>query len=238
MIIAAILGLCLGSFANVVIYRLQKGESVVSPPSHCMDCNTRLLRRDMVPVFSWMILRGKCRYCNIKISPRYPITEGICAILFVLIARQGADFSVLPLWCLAFVLLCVAWIDWDTMTIPDSLLIIAAIAGVCWVAFFPHTLSWSDAMIGAIAGALPLFVIDRIVLLVAKKPGFGFGDVKLMAAAGLFLGWQGIVFAYFAAFIAGGVFAVYLLLVKKAERGSYLPFGPFLCFGIMFGLLV
>ena len=237
-VFAALIGLCFGSFANVVIYRLPQGKSVVSPPSHCTACNVYLKWYDLMPVVSWLALRGKCRYCNTKITARYPVTEVMCAVIFTIIAiRHGADVYVLPLWCAAFILLCVAWIDWDTMKIPDSLLIVAAIAGVCWV-LSSSTLTWQDAVLGVLAGALPLLLIDCMVRLIAKKPGFGFGDVKLMAAAGLFLGWHGIYIAYMAAFIAGGIFGVYLLATKKAERGSYLPFGPFLCFGVLLSLLI
>jgi len=150
--------------------------------------------------------------------------------------HYGADIYVLPLWCLAFCLLCIAWIDWDTMRIPDRLIIIIVLAGFSWVLLYQ--IFWQDALLGVLAGALPLLLIDRIVRLTAKKPGFGFGDVKLMAAAGLFLGWYGVFIAYGIAFIAAGVFASYLLLTKKAERGSYLAFGPFLCLGILLSLLV
>jgi len=234
----ALIGLCFGSFANVIIYRLPQGKSIVSPPSSCQSCNTGLKWYDLLPVISWLVLRGKCRYCNTKLTARYPVTEVMCAMIFTIIAmRFGADIYVLPLWCLAFVLLCVAWIDWDTMRIPGSLLIIAAIAGICWVLLLPF-ITWQDAIIGVLAGALPLLLIDCLVQLIAKKLGFGYGDVKLMAVAGLFLGWYGIYIAYMAAFIAGGAFAVYLLATKKAERGSYLPFGPFLCFGVLLSLII
>ena len=237
-IFAAVVGLCVGSFTNVAAHRLSIGQSIVSPPSYCPNCETRLRWRDMIPVISWMFLRGQCRYCKVSIHRRYPIVETIGAILFVLIARvTGAAIAVVPLWCLAFVLLCVAVVDWETMEIPDVLLALGAVAGLAWVGLPLSGLSWPDALFGVAAGALPLFLLDRLVWMTAKKPAFGFGDVKLMAMAGLFIGWQGMWAAYFIAFVSGGLFGAVLLLTGRAKRGSYLAFGPFLCLGILVALL-
>ena len=232
-------GLCVGSFANVVIHRLPQGKSIVLPASCCPDCEIRLKGRDMIPVISWVILRGRCRYCKTRINWRYPIVEIICAILFVMMAKYtGADIAVLPLWCLAFVLLCVAVIDFDTMEIPDGLLILGAVAGLIWVGLGFEQVSWIEALLGVAVGGLPLLILDRVVWIIAKKPGFGFGDVKLMAMAGLFLGWNGVLAAYFIAFVAGGFYGAVLLFTGRAEKGSYLAFGPFLCLGILVGILI
>ena len=241
-IFAAVVGLCVGSFANVVIHRLPVGKSIVLPASCCPGCETRLKGRDMIPVISWVILRGRCRYCKAEINWRYPIIEVVSAVLFVLMARYtGVEIAVLPLWCLAFVLLCVTAIDLETMEIPDGLLVIGTLAGLIWVGLGLwaglDTIGWLDALLGAVVGALPLFILNRLVWIFVKKPGFGFGDVKLMAMAGLFLGWQDVLAAYFIAFVAGGLYGAVLLITRKAERGSYLAFGPFLCFGILVGFL-
>ena len=236
-VFAAAVGLCVGSFANVVTHRLPRSESVVSPHSHCPGCSMRLKRRDMIPVISWLLLRGKCRYCEMNISISYPIAEIVSAGLFVLAAKHtGAALSVLPLWGLAFVLLCVSVIDWKTMEIPDGLLAVGVISAGLWVGL--GGIGWREALLGAATGALPLFLLDRLIWKLAKKPGFGFGDVKLMAMAGLFLGWQGVPPAFFTAFVAGGAYGAWLLLSGKARRGSYLAFGPFLCAGVLVGLLV
>ena len=241
-IFAAAVGLCAGSFANVVIHRLPKGKSIVLPASCCSDCGIRLKGRDMIPVISWVILRRRCRYCKTEISWRYPIIETVSAVLFVLMARYtGADIVVLPLWCLAFVLLCVSVIDLETMEIPDGLLVMGAVAGLTWMGlgFWSGlgTIGWLDALLGVMVGALPLPVLNRLVWIIVKKPGFGYGDVKLMAMAGLFLGWQGVITAYLIGFVAGGLYGAVLLGTGKAERGSYLAFGPFLCLGILVGFL-
>lgn len=240
LLLAAALGLCFGSFANVVVCRLANanGESVLSPPSHCLGCGYRLKWRDMIPLLSWFFLRGRCRYCQVAISKRYPMIEAACAVLFVLLAKHtGYVVYVVPLWCLAFILLCIAVIDWDTMLIPDSLLVCAAVSGVAWLLLATSAPLWSDAFLGMAAAALFLLLLNFITWIAAGKPGFGLGDVKLMAVAGLFLGWQGMPAAFFFAFVSGGAYGALLLLMKKAERGGYLPFAPFLCAGVLLALL-
>jgi len=143
--------------------------------------------------------------------------------------------SVVLLIAFVAILIAVAIIDIKTMIIPDGLLILATLAGLFWICL-PNSLSVQDAIIGVFVGALPLLILNGFTWLVAKKPGFGYGDVKLMAVAGLFIGWQGMPIAYFVAFVTGGIFGVYLLLTGRAERGAYLAFGPFLCLGIVVSL--
>jgi len=231
-------GCCVGSFANVVIHRFSSGKSIVTPRSHCFSCGTNLKWRDMIPVISWLMLKGRCRFCDATISKAYPIVEIVCALLFALMATYlGASLSVFPLWGLAFVLLSVAVIDWKSLTIPDGLLIVGVISGLIWVGLSYGESKWVDAFFGIIAGALPLFLIDQLVWILAKKPGFGFGDVKLMGMSGIFLGWQYVYIAFFVAFIMGGLWGAWLLITKKAQRDNYIAFGPFLCFGILVALL-
>lgn len=235
-----LLGLCFGSFANVVIYRLPKGLSIVKPPSACPFCNHRLAPFELIPVISWLFLRGKCRKCKKRISFRYPLVELICGGLFAAMVCYSATLSAVPLMVLAFVLLVISFIDFDIQEIPDGLVIIGAISGVFLVGgghFFANNFygarAWHDALLGVIAGAVPLLIIDRITLVLLKKDGFGYGDVKLMAMVGLFLGWRLMFVAFFLAFISGGAFAVYLIAAGKAKRGAYMPFGPFLCVGAL-----
>jgi len=244
VIFAGIMGLCFGSFANVVVYRLPRGGSIILPPSHCPACEKKLSKLDLVPVLSWLALRGSCRFCGTRISPRYPAVELSCAALFAgMVWFMGVSFSLVPLCLLAFVLLCSTLTDWDTMEILDQPLIFGAIVGSAWVIggfFLPHSFpnapTWSDALLGVLAGALPLFLIDKVVMLLMNKDGFGFGDVKLMAMAGLFLGWQGIPQAFFFAFVGGGIYGAFLLLTRRAERYSYVAFAPFLCAGVLISL--
>jgi prepilin signal peptidase PulO-like enzyme (type II secretory pathway) len=246
VIIAFLFGLCFGSFANVVIYRIPKNISIIKPPSHCPSCSKRLGVIDLIPFLSWFYLLGKCRSCKNKISPVYPLVELLCGLLFASVAYYSfADMdtptlTVFPLAVFMFVLLTVSFIDAYTQEIPDGLVITGAVAGIVWVAgghFLPEMLpfapAWSDALLGVLAGAAPLLIIDRITILLIKKDGFGYGDVKLMAMVGLFLGWKMILMSFFMSFVFGAVYAVYLMASGKAKRGAYMPFGPFLCMGIL-----
>lgn len=238
LIIALIAGLCVGSFANVVASRLPKGLSVLSPPSFCFSCDSRLKWRDMLPIASFVLLRGCCRHCKAAISRRYPIVEGLLGVFFVMIARHTeSTFDVLLLWGLAFVLLCISLIDMDTLEILDGFLIFGTILGILWIALSAESPGPSSAALGVVLGALPLYLIDKLAWFYAKKPGFGLGDVKLMAMCGLFLGTGGIAAAYFFAFVSGGVFAVVLLASDRSKRGTYFAFGPFLSFGVLASLL-
>jgi leader peptidase (prepilin peptidase)/N-methyltransferase len=235
---ALIVGLCFGSFANVLIYRLPKGLSIVKPASACPSCGKKLKPIDLFPVFSWIFLLGKCRACKKKISPRYLFVELLCGLLFASMAYFSTTLSAVPLAIFVFVLLTISFIDAEIQEIPDGLVITGAIAGIFWVAgghfmpeFFPHAQPWQDALLGIVAGAAPLFIIDRITLLLIKKDGFGYGDVKLMAMVGLFIGWELMLVAFLLSFISGAIFAVWLMVAGKAKRGGYMAFGPFLCIG-------
>jgi leader peptidase (prepilin peptidase)/N-methyltransferase len=238
IILAGVIGLCFGSFANVVIYRVPKKLSIVKPASACPSCGKTLGALDLIPVFSWLFLGRKCRNCKKKISARYPLVELLCGGLFAAMAVWSPTLSVVPLAVFTFSLLTIAFIDADTQEIPDGLVILGAVAGVAWVAgghffpdYLPYSRAWDNALLGVVAGGLPLFVIDRITLLVLGKDGFGYGDVKLMAMVGLFLGWQLMLIAFLFAFISGAIFAVYLIITGKAKRGTYMAFGPFLVIG-------
>jgi len=247
VVFAFVVGLLFGSFANVVIYRLPQKKSVVNPPSTCPSCSKRLAVIDLIPIISWLFLRARCRKCKAKISGRYPLVELICGLLFASMVYFSPTLSAIPLCILAFLLLVISCIDWDTQEIPDGLLIIGALVGIAWVAIghffpdlFPYSPNWLDALLGIVAGAAPLLIIDRISLLVLKKDGFGYGDVKLMAMVGIFMGWQLTLGAFPLAILSSFPFAVYLLAQKKRQATNskdknpgYMAFGPFLCFGIL-----
>ncbi|MCL2199305.1 MAG: prepilin peptidase [Defluviitaleaceae bacterium] len=230
-----LLGIIFGSFANVVIYRVPRKLSIAHPPSACPFCGKRLSALELIPLFSWLFLRGKCRDCKGKISARYPLVELLCGVLFAAMEFfAGFVWLLLPLCIFAFVLLTISFIDFDTQEIPDGLVITGAVAGVAWVVM--GGIAWYTALLGMLAGALPLLVIDRITLLLLKKDGFGYGDVKLMAMVGLFIGWGAMLVAFFAAFAIGAAFAVYLMASGKVKRGAYIAFGPFLCVGSLVAL--
>ncbi|MCL2372982.1 MAG: prepilin peptidase [Defluviitaleaceae bacterium] len=221
-----LLGLCFGSFANVVILRLPAGKSVVRPGSACMACGQSLKWIDMIPLLSWVCLGGKCRHCRANISWQYPAVEAACGLLFAMAAFLFSPLVAAVNAIILFSLLCIAVIDAKTMIIPDCLVVLAGIASITYVAAWS---SWHGAAIGLLVGGLPLLIIDRISLLLLKKDGFGFGDVKLMAVLGFWLGWQLVLVSFLFAFVAGAAFAVFLICSGKTKRGSYLAFGPFLC---------
>ena len=232
----------MGSFANVLVYRIPRQISIIRPSSRCPNCDKPIAFYDLLPLAGWAILKGRCRYCRECISPRYPLTELACAMLFVGMALFTMSLSVIFLSFFGFILLVVSLIDRDTQVIPDGLLLMALIIGMVWVTagyftnLFPKAPGFFDAGLGILAGAAPLLVVDRLVLALMKKDGFGYGDVKLMAVSGLFLGWNAIFAAFFFAFISGGIFAVYLRVTGRAESGAYIAFGPFLCGGVIAAL--
>jgi len=234
VIFAGILGLMFGSFANVIIWRVPQKISIVRPRSYCPGCKRRLRFFELIPVVSYVFLCGKCRTCKSRISPQEPLVELLCGGLFAAMAVHSPTLSLVPLAILAFALVAIAFIDAATMEIPNGLVITVAVAGIFYVSL--GNISPADALLGALAGAVPLFLTNRLTLLVLKKDGFGFGDVKLMAAAGLFIGWRLMLPAFFFALVTGAAVAVFLLATGRAKRGGYMAFAPFLCLGVIFSL--
>ena len=210
----------------------------------------RLTVIDLIPVISWILLRMRCRLCKQKIGIRYPVVELLCGLLFASIVYFTPTLSAIPLSILMLILLIVSFIDWDTQEIPDRLLIVGAIIGIAWVVLghfspvlLPYSPSWQNALLGMAAGAVPLLIIDRISLLVFKKDGFGYGDVKLMAMVGIFMGWQLTLGAFPFAILLSFPFAVYFLIKQRKqanddEFAGYMAFGPFLCMGVVVALWV
>ena len=238
----AVLGLCFGSFANVLVYRLPRRISIITPRSACPACNYPIIPYDLLPLIGWILLKGRCRSCKHGISLRYPLTELACALLFVGMILFAQTLSVIFLSLFAFILLTVSLVDWDTQEIPDGLLFAALLLGMGWVIVghfsqvFYQAPDFIDAGLGILAGAVPLLAVDKLMLALVKKDGFGYGDVKLMAVSGLFLGWSAVFAAFFFAFIAGGIFAAFMLITGRAKRGEYIAFGPFLSGGVIAAL--
>jgi len=239
-VVAFFFGLCFGSFGNVVIYRLPLRKSLSKPPSTCPKCNARVKSRDLIPILSWLILKGKCRKCKVKISPQYAIVELICGLLFVLMVLLTTSASAVFLSLFVFLLLVISVIDWKTQTIPDSLIITGVIVGVLWVIiplflpnYFPLVPSWYMSVLGIIIGALPFLLIDKLTLLILKKDAFGYGDVKLMAMAGIFLGPADVLIASLFSLFIFLPFGVVTMLFNRKKGGTYVAYGPFLCGGIL-----
>ena len=229
-IIVFLYGTVIGSFVNVLIYRLPKGENIATEHSHCMTCGHKLRWYDLVPLFSWLALKGKCRYCKAKISVQYPVIEAVNGFGYVLVfAVNGFNLSSI-LYALAFsMLVAITVIDWRTYEIPFGLNVAIAVIGAVHLAVdYRNWLYYLIGMVSVSGFLLLLYAITR-------GRGIGGGDIKLMAAAGLLLGWKHIIFALVIGCILGSV--IHLIRMKVSGKGRVLAFGPYLSAGILIAML-
>jgi len=232
LFIAALGGLAVGSFLNVVAYRLPLGLSLVHPPSRCPGCDTRVRPYDNVPVFSWLLLRGRCRDCSMPISARYPLVEFGTAVLWLAVALTAGDALHLVLGLLLVtVLVPVTLIDLDLRLIPNKITLPAAVAAIVAGALIDVGHLPEQLIAGAGAGAFFLAAA------LARPGGMGMGDVKLAAVLGLCLG-RAVVPALFAALIAGTIVGAFVVARSPHGRKTAVPFGPFLAFGGVLALFL
>ncbi|MBK5251160.1 MAG: prepilin peptidase [Peptostreptococcaceae bacterium] len=226
MLISLVLGIIIGSFLNVVIYRLPSNKSIVSPPSACGSCGHRLGPIDLVPVLSYMFLKGKCRHCGAKISARYPLVELLTGGLFALLFwRYGLTIAFIKYAILACILISAGFIDMDHRIIPDELNLFGLIAGIVFL-FFPVGLSLKSSILGLLAGGGFLLFVAVI-----SRGAMGGGDIKLFAVIGLFLGIEKTILAMFLTFLVGGIAGILLIATGIRSRKDYMPFGPFISLG-------
>ena len=229
-IIIFIFGITIGSFLNVCIYRIPLGESIVTAPSHCMTCGRKLKWYDMVPVFSWLVLGGKCRNCKSKISVQYPIIEGVNGILYVMIcAVNGMEWSSVIYCFMASALLVLSIIDWRTYEIPFGINVFLFVLGIAM------TILDRGNLVEHLIGMICVSVLLGILYLLTGGRAIGGGDIKLMFACGLILGWKLILLAFFLGCIIGSVVHIIRMSVKKA--GRMLAMGPYLSAGILLAAL-
>jgi leader peptidase (prepilin peptidase)/N-methyltransferase len=228
LIVAALLGLAVGSFLNVVIYRVPRGESLVRPGSHCPHCGNAVRNRHNIPVLGWLVLRGRCADCQARVSARYPLVEAGTAALFVAVAaRFGWSWELPAYLYLAAIAVALAAIDLDVMRLPDRIVLpsyVVAVALLGPAVIAEH--SWAAATRGLI-GAVLLFVFYFVLMILPR--GMGAGDVKLSGLLGIYLGWLGwssMVVGAFAGFLIGGIVGVLLMVLRRAGRRSRIPFGP------------
>ena len=224
-------GLIVGSFLNVLIHRLPRGESVVSPPSHCPACGARVRPADNVPVLSWLLLRGKCRECRAPISIRYPAIElanGILWAFLPLRARDWAELAAGAFLCAACVAL--AAIDAEFQILPDRITLSGMAVGLL-LSFFSTTRTPLSAFLGAALGAGGLFAVAFLYERIAGQEGMGLGDVKMLGMIGAFLGPGGVVVTVLLASVAGSVVGLTLIAAGGGDRKMRLPFGLFLSLG-------
>jgi leader peptidase (prepilin peptidase) / N-methyltransferase len=225
-------GAAIGSFVNVLAYRLPRRESIVKPRSRCPHCETQIAAYDNIPVLSWLLLRGRCRHCQAPISVRYPIVEALTALLFVGVGlRIGLEDTLLPALALTITLVAAAETDLEHRIIPNRLMAAAAVSAVVlWAIADPGRLP-ENLIAGAAAGRRQLQVA------VANPAGVGIGDVKLAGVLGLYLG-ASVAPALFIGFAAGALVGIAIVLVRGASaRKQGVPFGPFLAFGGIVALL-
>lgn len=246
----AVLGLVVGSFLNVVIHRLPlilergwKRESaellgvevelpaeigIARPRSRCPSCGHAIRWHENIPLLSWLRLRGKCSACGARISARYPVVELLTAVLFAAIGWRFAGQSIALLWCgFAAVLVALSAIDWDTTLLPDSLTL-----PLLWAGLVAAALGWTiplpTALWGAVAGYLSLWSVYWLFKLTTGKEGMGFGDFKLLAALGAWLGAMMIVPIVLGASLIGAAIGIGMKMTGALREGRFVPFGPFL----------
>ncbi len=239
-IIPVVLGLITGSFLNVCIYRLPKNKSIVSPGSHCPSCGHHIPWHDNIPLFSYIILMGKCRYCRSKISLQYPFVEGFTTLLMFLLSINFPPLLTAEFWLYsAFVslLIVVSFIDIGHYIIPDVITYPGIPAGILASWFITDT-GLKNSLIGAGLGFFFLLFVAAGYKLLTKKDGMGGGDIKLAGMIGAFLGWDGVIFTILLGSLTGAVIGSIFLILNKKNSQTPVPFGPFLSFGAVVFLLI
>lgn len=230
-ILVFIFGAVVGSFLNVCIYRLPKGESIVFPSSHCPRCGFMIPFYDNIPIVSYLILRGKCRSCKAPIAFQYPLVELINGCLTVfLFMKFGLSFAfaVLFLFCSAMVV--ITFIDLEHQIIPDVISLPGIAVGfIC--SFFIPQLGWLNSLIGIVVGGGSLLLVAFVYELLTKKEGMGGGDIKLLAMMGAFFGWKAVPFIIFVSSLVGSVIGITVMLAQRKDSKLAIPFGPFLALG-------
>lgn len=220
-----ILGTILGSFLNVVIFRIPRNESIVHGRSHCPKCNHVLSPLELIPVISFVFLQGKCKECKSPISIRYPLIEILTGILFLTSYKAFGMTIQLPIsFFLSLILISITMIDIDTMEIKDRFQILLLIIAIINIFVSPNSII--EHFIGFFIISIPFYIIAILT------DGIGGGDIKLIAIGGLLLGYKATLVAFFIAAVSGSILAIYLLIFKKSDRKAQIAFGPFLCIGI------
>jgi len=224
-------GTVVGSFLNVCIYRLPEGESIIWPASHCPYCKTQIKWYDNIPLLSFILLKGRCRYCNKPISWQYPLVELLTGI-FTFLVYQKVGISLITLIYLLFIyaLIVISFIDLKWQIIPDIISIPGIFCGLIASLILPD-LSFKDALYGALLGGGMLFLVAYGYYFIKKREGMGGGDIKLLAMIGAFLGWKAIPFVILIASLTGSLIGILWIFLQKKDKYFPIPFGPFLALG-------
>lgn len=227
-----LLGLLIGSFLNVCIYRLPQNQSIVTPPSHCTTCSTRLKPWDLIPVISYLLARGHCRYCNGTFSARYALVELLTASLFLWCLQAfGPSPELIQALIFTVFFIVITFIDYDHQLILDKVLLCLAGAGVVINLYLGSVAPLNMLIAGLLGGGLLL------IIALVSGGGMGGGDIKFAATLGLCFGWQLLLLTLLLAFVLGGVGGALLLLLKLKNRKDFIPFGPFIALAALITLL-
>ena len=230
-IYAALLGLIVGSYLNVLIFRLPAGKSTVWPRSRCPFCGGAIKARDNIPLLSFLFLRGRCRHCRAPISWRYPFIEGITSAAFVAcVLRFGVTAEALIAILFVSLMVLLAAIDLEHFLLPDTITLPGLLLGLALRAWHPQTF-FLDALVGALIGAGLLILLINFWFWLRSEEGMGLGDVNMLALIGAFLGWQGVLTTLFVAALTGALTGIVLLVGGRVGLRSRLPFGVFLALG-------
>ncbi|MGI6656381.1 MAG: prepilin peptidase [Desulfobulbus sp.] len=234
LLFVGLVGAAIGSFLNVVILRLPtKDASIVFPGSHCPQCDHPLAWYDNVPILSFILLAGKCRYCRSPISWQYPLVESAMAILSICLYRQfGISLEMGYYFLFTAALVVIIFIDIRHQIIPDSISLPGIAFGFAG-SFFIDTLTWQQSLIGLLLGGGVLYAIALIHYMLTKREGMGGGDIKLLAMIGAFLGWKSLLYVVFSSSILGSLVGVIVILKRGQGKQTRIPFGPFLAFGAL-----
>ncbi len=229
-----VLGTIFGSFFNVLIYRLPRKESIVFPPSRCPKCGTQIKPYDNIPIISFIALKGKCRYCKEPISIRYPIIEFLTGILFLsgVILYGVTWIAITYIWLFA-ILWVISIIDFETMLVPDSLVITGLLGGTLFNIILQINVSRIDAIIGAIVGAFIIILIRFVGKKIYKMEVMGAGDIGIYSLIGLFMGYKSLLSVMLIGAFIGSVVGVSMIKLGKKGMRSAIPFGPFLSIGAL-----
>lgn len=227
----------MGSFLTVCVHRIPKGQSVVAPRSACPQCGRQIPWYDNVPLFSFLWLRGRCRSCQARIPPRYPIIELANGLGYLLVVWQfGLIWPTIVYAGLVSVFLVVSWIDWDHKIIPDVITLPGIVVGFLCAALVLPT-GWLNSLVGILVGGGILLVLAWASPFLFGKEGIGGGDIKFLAMVGAFLGWQQALLTLMVGSVVGAVIGVVLLATKVLQKGQYIPFGPYLALGGLIAVL-
>ena len=242
-----VLGACIGSFLNVLIYRIPRKESFVFNRSHCTSCNKNLSVFDLFPIFSSILLGGKCRYCGNSIPIRYTLIEFFTAILFSLsLFSKGLIYGPVPIlfslisgWILVSYLIVLFFIDYDFMILPDSLTYSGSLVGLFLIFYYEKFISKTSTVIffdhlsAYIFALFGFLILNFIIQIIIGKPGLGNGDAKLFAMSGAWLGFSGLEVTIALSFLLSAIFVVFGFISKHITKGDYIAFGPFVCTSVL-----